>query len=143
MDDRQTAFQDRIDARFPYDDPMESLAFILEARRIAPEASFAVLHEICIPPRSARAGWGRLKELLASWAQGFEHPLKPSLLHCAEALIDGQSIPAHQTTRMMDEVAATPDVYNALAIVSAAAARDGDDIDKRVQEIQKRWRERA
>ena len=56
--------RDRIDGRFPYDDPVEALTLILEARSIAPEASFAVLYEICIPPRSARAGRGRLMELL-------------------------------------------------------------------------------
>lgn len=143
MNDRQAAFQDRIDGQFPYDDPVEALTLILEARSIAPEASFAVLYEICIPPRSARAGRGRLMELLGYWAQGFDHPLKPSLMHCAEALIDGRSITRAQGAAIIEQIASFPDAYNALSVAGAAARGDGDEIDVLVQQVQKGWRERA
>ena len=145
MVDIQTAFQDKIDGRFPYDDPVEALTLILEARRIAPEACFAVLHEICIPPRSARAGRGRLQELLGFWSQGYVHPLKQSLVHCADALIDGRSIPRAQAETIMKEIASYQDAYNALAIASAAAndnpAGDNESLNRLTQSIQARWRD--
>lgn len=142
MNDRQIAFQDRIDARFPYDDPVEALTLILEARRISPEAAFAVLHEICLPPRSARAGRGRLKELLAFWRQGFDHPCEPGLLHCAEALIDGRSISGAHAAEIMRAIAAHPDSYNALAIAERAAGDETAAIEALGAEIRAVWRAR-
>jgi len=142
MNDRQIAFQDRIDARFPYDDPVEALTLILEARRISPEAVFAVLHEICVPPRSARAGRGRLKELLAFWRQGFEHPLEPGLSHCAEALIDGRSIPGSQAAEIMRDIASHRNAYNALAVVERAAGHEATEVEALGSEIRAAWRAR-
>lgn len=94
----------KIDAQFPYSDRGHSSALIQEAGRISLNALFCVLDEICRPPNGSEVTKGRQRELLAEWSSSFDHALKAPLVHCADQLIKGQSLPWREAVEIMEEI---------------------------------------
>jgi len=123
--DRDGEFFQRIDCRFPYNDPVAASALILEARAIADDACFAVLEEISRPPKSAKVPRGRQRELCDEWDRAVIHPLKPTVLPFANALINGRRMSPQACSAAMRTVAAYAGQWAALNILYFAAA--GDD----------------
>lgn len=102
----EKAFEAKIDAQFPYIDRVHSSALIQEAGRISLNALFCVLDEICRPPNSSKVTKERQRELLAEWSSSFDHALKTPLVHCADQLIKGQSLPWREVVNIMEEIGA-------------------------------------
>ena len=75
---KELEFIDRIDGNFPYGDRKECIKLMDEAVLISPNASFAVIEEICRIPDEDRAllPFLALLDLLKEIEKRFEHPLK-------------------------------------------------------------------
>jgi hypothetical protein len=123
----EAAFADLIDARFPYADREAANILIDRGKSISPNAAFCVLEEICRAPRSKKVAAKIQRELLADWASAFEHPLKEPVLRCAQALIDGQSLPFGEAVQIMEQIAQFDGQYAALNIAYFAGPWTSDD----------------
>lgn len=128
MDDEQR-FLDAIDSRFPYDDPARARALIAQGCRLSANAMFAVLHEICRPPRSATVDRARLLALVEEWRSMADHPLAADLAACAVALIERRRLPVPNALRLMERVGACPGQWAALSIVTFAADVDSGETE--------------
>lgn len=114
---RELPFQDLIDADFPYDQDEKALSIIKDARSISANATYIVLYEICCLPFPNVASKERQRELVRVWADGFEHPLKASMLRCAEHVIVGTALPLPDALAMIEEVGRFEGQRAALALV--------------------------
>lgn len=105
--------------------------------------AFAVLEEICRPPRHTPVLKSRQLELLNEWHAAFSHALSNPITECALSLIHGQRIPIGWLLKLMDEIAQHHQLYAALNIAYYAAGRlDVDDVklaEKRDEDIRKAW----
>lgn len=118
-------FQDAIDTRFPYADSIAAAAVIARGRHLSLADDTSTLSEICRPPRSVDVTPARLSALLAIWASGFDHPLKPVLLECAEARIARRSLTCDRALEIMNLIGRHRGLYAALNL--AVETADCDD----------------
>lgn len=143
QEDREREFVERIDARFPYNDVAEAAALIREAAGVSPNAAFAVLEEICSPPRYTAVTKTRQLALIDDWESTIEHSLANAVLEFARASVRGKILPVGWALSVMDLIAAQPGQYCALNIVSWAMARgvpaDAEAVDRRDDAIRSQW----
>lgn len=138
--DAEKRFIAPFDCCFPYDDPSAS-QLIHQGWEISLNAAFCVLNELCRPPTPTHVGRERLRELVAEWATGPDHPLKAPLLHAARALIEGTPLPWQEGVELMKHVGGYDGQRAALGIAYFASdcdTREGDDaltlIDSEIRE---------
>jgi hypothetical protein len=140
----EVAFVAAINGRFPYDDAAAASALIASGWSISLNAACCVLNEICRPPFCHhRPGDARLRELLAEWWSGPHHPLKLTLLRCADALLRNAPIPWEEGLRLMRDVSAYEAQRAALLIAYSASDCSRDEADALLeaarQEIEAAW----
>ena len=143
----EAEFEVRIDARFPYGDPVRSTALIEEARSISLNAVFCVLDEICRPPKSELVTPERQKELVAEWSARLDHELKMPLLTCAAALMDHQPLDWRKAVEIMDRIGQFDGQRGALSVAYFAGdceSQEGDSaLEAAYKRITKTWDDRA
>ena len=137
----EVPFEAKIDARFPYDDPVASSELIHEAGNISLNAVFCVLDEICRPPKSGVVSQIRQCELLAEWSSTFEHELKAPLLRCAKALIVGQPLPRSEAVAVIEQVGRYQAQRGALSVAYFAADCGSEESDAALTLAERRVRE--
>lgn len=135
----EVEFIEAIDCRFPYGDHAKACELIGLGKRISPNASFMVLHEICRPPRGAKVSTLVLLELAASWESTFEHPLVSIVLPIAKSMIQGKPVSVGVAMAAMREVAFYKDQYNALAITYLACDDEKGEADALHKEVTHAW----
>jgi hypothetical protein len=106
---------------------------------ISPNAAFAVLHEICRPPRSVRISVDRLIQLLEYWRSRFDHPAADMLVEVAISIIHERDLAVQDVMTKIGLLADYPGLYAALSILYFSC----DDPDKRLEPvdaaIRRRW----
>jgi len=143
----EMAFTASFDVRFPYDDAAKSTRIIQEARTISLNAVFFVLHEICRAPHGNTVTPDRQRELITLWADGFEHPLKESLLRCAGALADRTGLPWEEAVMVMERVGQFDGQRAALSIVYFSGDCDSPEgdiaLNDKDEHIRQVWAQRG
>lgn len=142
--EREQAFSDKIDCRFPYSDPSASAALVAEANLISPNAAFCVFCEIVCPPPSARLSRQIQHDLLTTWLNASAYQLAAPLADMARHVIDGGKVTTGRAMEIMREVGATEGLYAALSALSYIAYRGSDcerldEMDALDLEIRARW----
>ena len=133
-------FSELIDCRFPYGDEREWKRLIDLGRTISSNAHFYSLCEISRPPRSADVTVAEQLAMVQYWSAGFEHPLKPAILKCALARIEGRYLTVEQVLQLMDEIARDhKGQWGALVIASSACDDVDDRADDRCNAIKSDW----
>ena len=131
-----------IDCRFPYDVASAS-EIIRKGWQVSLNAAFCVLHELCRPPEGSAVEKNRLRELVAVWIEGPNHPLKAPVLGAANALIDGTRLQWREGVELMKRIGDFDGQRAALAIAYFASdcdTADGDQaLTKTDAEIRERW----
>jgi hypothetical protein len=139
---REIAFVQSFEGRFPSGDPSAAGRLIEEGRSVSSNAAFCVLNEICRAPFPA-VGKARQRELVGDWSAGFEHPLKAPILRCAAALIEERSLPYEFCSATAKLIAQHPGEYAALNFAYYAVGADDEASDAAVwletQAIRKAW----
>jgi hypothetical protein len=138
MSDKETAFMNEIDARFPYDNSEQCKALIDRGIAISPNAAFGALHEICRPPFGVQNLADQLMSLLGYWRSHFDHPAADSLKEVAALMILGQDLPVEDVIARMEFLKKYPRLYAALAILYFAC----DDAEGRLEPIYDAIRDR-
>jgi hypothetical protein len=122
--DEQT-FSDEIDTKFPYDNKAEWRRLIDRGIAISPNAAFIVLHEICQPPLGTKVSRKQFAQMIEYWRLRFDHPIADLLLEVAGLVVRHERLPDEEAIRLIEVVAAYPNLYAALAIFESAC----DDAD--------------
>jgi hypothetical protein len=135
----ENAFLDEIDCRLPYGDPARCKALVDRGIAISPNAAFAVLHEICRPPRSAQASESLLMQLLDYWRSRFAHPAAFMLGEVAAAMILKRELSVDDVTERIRTLARYPRLYAALAILCSACDDAEARLEPTVTAIRQRW----
>jgi len=117
--DLEIPFEAAFDAEFPYN--KGCLGADKTRLGYFPERCFLRLHELCRPPHGAGVSSARLRELLAEWSTGPNHPLKQPLLQCAIALFEGRPLPWQEGVKLMERIRQYDGQIAALAIAYFAA----------------------
>ena len=136
-------FADSFHAKFPYRDKEAAAALIHQGWAISPNAAFCVLHEICRPPLGAESDIDLQNELLDCWLVSGDHPLKPSIVACAIALINDRPLPWQAIVELMKKIDRFPDEYAALAVAYSASDCESTEgnaaLDNEDDRIRRRW----
>jgi hypothetical protein len=138
MSDKETAFMNEIDARFPYDNPEQCKALIDRGIAISPNAAFGALHEICRPPFGVQNLADQLMPLLDYWRSHFDHPAADMLKEVAASMILGQDLLVEDVIARMGFLTKYSGLYAALAILYFAC----DDVEGRLEPIDAAIRDR-
>lgn len=138
----EKALVESIDCKFPYDEEAAS-AIIAKGWRISLNAAFCVLNELCRPPKSRVVTKQRLRDLIAEWAAGPDHPIKLPILRAAYALVDHSALPLREGVELMKRVAHVDGQHAALAIAYFATDSDKPEDDLALNttdtEIRNEW----
>jgi hypothetical protein len=125
-----------IDCRFPYDDSAAAAALIDEACAISANAAYMVVEELARRPRSARASDSTCLTLLDQVDARFSHPMKDIVLSVARRMVRHEVVPFEECRLIMQEIAAYPGQFHALAVVSCSCEEAGmdaaDDLYERI-----------
>lgn len=136
------------EARFPYVDASAS-TLIRQGWAISLNAAFCVLNELCRPPHPDphTVSKDRLRELVFEWTSGPDHPLKASVLHAANALIDDRPLHWREGVELMRQVGSHDGQRAAVGIVYFASDGDSTEGDEARTDtligIQQRWDEKC
>jgi hypothetical protein len=140
MSELEAEFISEIDCRFPYESEARWTELIERGVAISPNAAFMVLHEICIPPRSAKMTPAQLKRMVAHWRQRFEHPIANLVAEAAVARIDGDDLTVEDAIDRMHKVASHRNLYAALAILSMSCDEVDGEVDVVYEAIIQGWK---
>ncbi|RZT97627.1 hypothetical protein [Rivibacter subsaxonicus] len=132
-------FIESIDCNFPYRDESQWRKLIEQGALISPNAAFAVLHEICRPPRGESIDQASLSAMLTFWANSFRHPVVATLLPIAEAMLRKQPVPVARALQAMRSVAPYRDQHCALAVPYLACDDADGEADALRQEVLRSW----
>ena len=142
--DKEQAFLDKCDCKFPYRDAAKAEALIFEACSISSNAAFCVLYELVCPPASAKLSGPKQRDLLASWTRRTSFPLAAPIGDFAKRVLNGEAVSLEMGLVLMREVAAAEGQYAALAVVSHLAYQVAEEaeyglIDTLEEETRARW----
>ena len=131
--DKEKAFIDRIDCKFPYNDKAQCLRLIDEALALSVNAIFSVTEEICRIPASERdtVELSYLVDLLTYTRGKFEHPLKEIVFDTADKMIRGQELAVDEVINRMEVVKKHRGQFAAMSILYFAC----NDIDGRLEPL--------
>jgi len=142
--DKEQAFLDKFDCKFPYHDAAKAEALIFEARSISPNAAFCVLYEIVGPPASGRLLGLTQTDLLAAWIDKSSFALAAPIADFAKQVLNGEVVSLELGLVLMRQVAAVKGQYAALAVIShlayqVAGEAEYELIDTLEERIRARW----
>jgi hypothetical protein len=137
----ESEFISSIDCSFPYSDEAAWKELVEQGALLSPNAAYAVLYEVCLPPpkEKGKIGIERLKQIAAYWARHVKHSLSDMVLAVALKRIADKQISVLEALTYMNEVQPYPHEYSALAIVSACDDPEGI-VKRRHDEIVKAWK---
>jgi hypothetical protein len=143
----ETSFLASFDADFPYDDEARASALIRQGWELSLNAACCILSELCRPPHAVGVSRDRQLQLLATWSDGFEHPLKEPLLLCARTLIDHESLPWPDAVTLMERIGVFGAQRAALSIAYFAGDCDTEEGDTALEAAYRRiegaWSEKG
>ena len=128
-----------IDYAFPYFAPLRWRRMSARAARTSPNAAFAVLHEVCRPPRSVPVPAVVSGRILVHLYRRFRHPLRRVLEPAIQAHLSGGSLSESHAASLMRKVAAFPDQYSALAICYFSADDRRGTLDRAHRKVVRGW----
>lgn len=138
---KELEFIDRIDGNFPYGDRKECIKLMDEAVLISPNASFAVIEEICRIPDEDRAllPFLALLDLLKEIEKRFEHPLKELIVKVASRMIKEQESSLEETLLNLESLKKYPRQFACLNIIFYSCHGDETKLNAGWDEIIKLW----
>lgn len=137
-------FHQSFEYRFPYGDEGAATALIKRGASISLNAACCVLVQICYPLDPSIVSKTRMRALVQEWVETIEHPLKPPLLRCADALIEKAPLSAGEMIELMNHIGKYDGQLAALALAKVTldindTDEAGDTVDRVGQEIRRRW----
>ncbi|GGX71665.1 hypothetical protein GCM10011309_22350 [Litorimonas cladophorae] len=135
----EAEFKNKIDCQLPYDETATVERLIGESLKISPDATFAVLHEICRAPKGRTTSVVQLK-LADLWQSNAKHLLSNEICDVAKSMINGKDLSVDQAITLLDKVAEFPDLGSALNIIYFSCDDKDGKIERHYNKIIERWR---
>jgi hypothetical protein len=135
----ESEFISHIDCAFPYNDLPEWQRLVRLGATLSANAAFMVLHEICIPPRSAQVTSTQQLEMIDYWSSRFSHPLANQIRAVAIGRIAGERLDIDAASRVFKLVADHPGQYNALNIVYFSCGEFDELTEQFKSAVTNRW----
>lgn len=139
MNTAEAEFKNKIDCQLAYDETATIERLIGEAQIISPDATFAVLHEICRAPKGRTTTAVQLK-LADLWQSNVEHSLSDEICEVAKSMINGKNIAVDQAITLLDKVAEFPALGSALNIIYFSCDDTDGKMGRHYNGIVERWR---
>lgn len=136
-------FVEAIDCRFPYHRPIRWRRLVAQAPRISGNAAFMVVHELCRPPRSAKATFAERKIVFDHLSRRFRHPLLSALRSLIITLMRGESVSVSTAAAAMRKVAHYPGQFSCLSICYFSCYDRSGRLDSLYESILESWNEKA
>ena len=135
----EAAFIASIDCAFPYFAPLRWRRMSARAARTSPNAAFAVVHELCRPPRSVPVPAAVSGRILMHLYRRFRHPLRRVLNPAVQAHLSGALLSESHAASLMRKIAAFPGQYCALAICYFSADDRKGTLDCAHSKVVREW----
>lgn len=129
----------RIDAHFPFRNGRKWKAVIDQSINISDNAAYMALHAIVVG-RPSRLALSETQRMIDYWSSRYDHPAKSIVLTAARAILSNEFLSEQESLKYLDAVAVYRGLYNAVAIIYAAAKPD-DRLGSVPDVVERRWRE--
>lgn len=139
MTERLSAFCQKIDRKFPYDDIEESTKLIHEAFTISSEAVFMIVHELARLPANAPEFKSERLSMILIIKEKLNHPLANDVLEVARKMICSEAIAEQETIDKIKVIGNYPGNYNALNTIYFS--NWSEEVDSTYELIRSTWEE--